>query len=100
MPISEYSIETYENWSDKVVTLLSRFAHVRIERRNVKRLKVLIATESRYADEAWKSLFTDLRGVTNCSLVRQDTELCSFEHVLEPTGTRSKGEPVESELVF
>lgn len=83
MPISEYSIETYENWSDKVVTMLSRFAHVRIERRNLKRMQVVVATESPYAEEAWRSLVSDLRGVTDCSLVSRDTEQSALDPILE-----------------
>lgn len=92
MPISEYSIETYENWSDKVVTMLSRFAHVRIERRNLKRLQVVVATETPYAEEAWRSLVSDLRGVTDCSLVSRDTEQTELEPILEPSGASSEGQ--------
>ncbi len=83
MPVSEYSIEISENWSDKVVSMLSRFANVKIEKRNVKRLQVSIATETQSADESWRQLLTELRGVTSCDQTGCDPEHTELESHLE-----------------
>lgn len=74
MPISEYTIETHEGRSENVVAALSRFSNVNIERPDMRRLKVRVSTDSRLADDAWRQLFMDLRGVASCSRNNQESE--------------------------
>ncbi len=94
MPISEYSIETYENWSDKVVSMLSRFANVKIEQSNPKRLQVSIVTETQSADESWRQLLSELRGVASCALTDCYPEPSKLEPAIEsaerPTDLRER----------
>lgn len=69
MPLSKYSLTTYEGSLEKVRTALSRFSIVTVEKCHEDGLTVALSAETESVEVAWVSLLTDLRGVDSCEPV-------------------------------